>query len=80
MFGQDSNFRQAMLLGQAESVGAGWKQVDEFLVRIREVTPQDIQRVARRYLVEDARTVGVLIPTASPPAAARTNTLEVAAK
>ena len=80
VFGQDSNFRQAMLLGQAESVGAGWKQVDEFLVRIREVTPQDIQRVARRYLVEDTRTVGVLIPTASPPAAARTNTLEVGAK
>src|SRR5579885_42412 len=31
IFGQDSNFRQAMLLGQAESVGAGWKQIDKFL-------------------------------------------------
>ncbi len=62
VFGQDSNFRQAMLLGQAESVGAGWQYLDQFLERIRKVTPGDIQRVARRYLVEDRRTVGILIP------------------
>ncbi len=63
VFGQDSNFRQAMLLGQAETVGAGWRQVDEFTERVRRVTAQDVQRVARRYLVDDRRTVGILIPT-----------------
>ena len=62
VFGQDSIFRQAMLLGQAETVGAGWRFEDAFLDRIRRVTPQDIQRVAQRYLAEDARTVGVLVP------------------
>ncbi|MBI5855035.1 MAG: insulinase family protein [Nitrospirae bacterium] len=62
VFGQDSIFRQAMLLGQAESVGAGWRFEDAFLDRVRRVTPQDIQRVAQRYLAEDARTVGVLVP------------------
>jgi zinc protease len=63
VFGQDSIFRQAMLLGQAETVGAGWKFEESFLDRIRTITPQDVQRVAQRYLVEDARTVGILIPT-----------------
>jgi len=62
VFEQDSNFRHAMLLGQAESVGAGWRKVDQFLERIRSVTAKDIQRVAKQYLIEDARTVGTLIP------------------
>ncbi|SLM46659.1 putative Zn-dependent peptidase, M16 family [Nitrospira japonica] len=65
VFEQDSNFRRAMLLGQAESIGAGWKRVDQFLERIAAVTPKDVQRVARQYLIEDTRTVGTLIPV--PP-------------
>ena len=76
IFGQDSNFRQAMLLGQAESVGAGWKQVDQFLHRIRNVTTEDVQRVASRYLVEDQRTVGILIPTKTRPGPAEKNTAQ----
>ncbi len=62
VFGQDSIFRQAMLLGQAETVGAGWKFENSFIDRVRMVTPQDVQRAAQRYLVEDARTVGILLP------------------
>jgi zinc protease len=62
VFEQDSNFRHAMLLGQAETVGAGWRKVDQFLDRIRAVTAKDVQRVARQYLVDDNRTVGSLIP------------------
>ena len=69
IFGQDSNFRQAMLLAQAETVGAGWRQVDQFVERLRRVTAADVQRVAKRYLIQDARTVGILIPTPTPPAA-----------
>jgi len=70
IFAQDSNFRQAMVLGQAETVGAGWRQIDKFLERIRSVTTQDVQRVAKQYLTPDNRTVGVLIPTAPAPEAA----------
>ncbi|BCA54732.1 putative Zn-dependent peptidase, M16 family [Nitrospira sp. KM1] len=65
VFEQDSNFRHAMLLGQAEAVGAGWRKVEQFLERIRAVTPKDVQRVAVQYLTDDARTVGTLIPV--PP-------------
>lgn len=66
VFGQDSNFRQAMLFGQAETVGAGWRHVEQFVDRIRAVAAEDVQRVARHYLIEDARTVGILVPTAAP--------------
>ena len=65
VFEQDSNFRHAMLLGQAETVGAGWRKVDQFLERIRAVTAKDVQRVARQYLTDDNRTVGSLIPVPS---------------
>jgi zinc protease len=62
VFEQDSNFRRAMLLGQSESIGAGWRKADQFLARIRAVTAKDIQRVARQYLTQDNRTVGILVP------------------
>ncbi len=65
VFGQDSNFRQAMLLGQAETTGAGWRHVEQFLTKLRGVKAEDVKRVAQKYLVEDGRTVGILIPT--PP-------------
>jgi zinc protease len=62
VFEQDSNFRHAMLLGQMESIGAGWRRVDQFLERIRAVTAKDIQRVAKHYLTQDNRTVAILVP------------------
>jgi zinc protease len=66
IFEQDSNFRHAMLMGQAESVGAGWRRIDQFVERIRAVTAKDIQRVAKQYLTHDNRTVGILVPVPSP--------------
>ena len=66
VFEQDSNFRHAMLMGQAESVGAGWRRIDQFVERIRAVTAKDIQRVAKQYLTPDNRTVGILIPLPLP--------------
>ncbi|MFO0706824.1 MAG: pitrilysin family protein [Nitrospira sp.] len=62
VFEQDSNFRHAMLLGEFESIGAGWRRTDQFLDRIRSVTAKDVQRVAKQYLTQDNRTVGILIP------------------
>ena len=67
VFEQDSNFRHAMLMGQAESVGAGWRRVDQFVERIRAVTAKDIQRVAKQYLTQDNRTVGILVPLPPKP-------------
>ncbi|GBD96908.1 MAG TPA: insulinase family protein [Nitrospirae bacterium] len=58
---QDSIFYQAMIVAQFELIG-DWKLKDKYLEGIGKVTPEDVQRVAKKYLVEDQRTVGILIP------------------
>ena len=61
VFGQDSIFYQAMVLAQHE-MAFSWRAVDDYLPSIRKVTPEDIQRVAKKYLNPDNRTVGILVP------------------
>jgi zinc protease len=61
VMGQDSLFFQAMLLARHE-IAFDWKAIDDYLPSIRKVTPEDIGRVANRYLIPDNRTMGVLIP------------------
>jgi zinc protease len=58
---QDSIFYQARLIGIFEVLG-DWRLKDRYLEGIRRVTAQDVQRVAKKYLTEDNRTVGILIP------------------
>ena len=66
LFGQDSLHGRASTLGRYERV-AGWRLRDEYIRRVRTVTPADIQTVARRYFVDEHKTTAVLIPS---PAAA----------
>jgi zinc protease len=61
IFGQDSIFSQAMVLARHE-IALGWRSMEDYLPSIRRVTKEDIQRVAARYLTQDNRTVGILIP------------------
>ena len=62
IMGMDSNFYRAMQIGQAETVGAGYRYPESYVEEIQKVTPEDILRVAQTYLVEDNRTVGILVP------------------
>ena len=64
IFGQDSLFYQAMLLGEYE-VASGWRRIDEYLPAVRAVTAADVLRVAQTYLRPTNRTTAVLIP--DPP-------------
>jgi zinc protease len=66
IYSQDSLFVQAMLLARYE-IAESWKVIDQYLPLIRRVTAQDIQRVARQYLIPDNRTVGTLIPLPPKP-------------
>jgi zinc protease len=61
IYGQDSLFYQAMVLAQCEIAGS-WKLIEDYVPSIRKVTPEDIQQVARKYLLPGNRTVGILIP------------------
>jgi len=67
---QDSIYYQAMMLGWFEMNG-DWHRRDEYIDNIRKVTADDVTRVADKYLSEDNRTVGVLIPVPSSKTAAR---------
>ena len=62
VFEQDSVFYQAMQIGMLETIGLSWKISDEYTRRIREVTAEQIQQVAKKYLVRDALTVAILEP------------------
>jgi zinc protease len=61
---QDSIYMQAMKYGIFEMLG-DWRLIDQYLEGIRKVTPEDVVRVAKKYLTEDNRTVGILIPIKS---------------
>jgi len=58
----DSMFYQAMKIGQLEAVGLDWQLADEYVERINAVTAEQLQAVAKKYLVEEALTVAVLDP------------------
>ena len=52
---------QAYWLGQMEIVD-NWRRADTLAAELETVTPEDVQRVARRYLGEATRTIGWLLP------------------
>jgi zinc protease len=61
VYGQDSLFYQAMLLAQHE-IALDWRTIDDYLPSVRKVSSEDIRRVAKKYLIPDNRTVGILVP------------------
>jgi zinc protease len=61
VYGQDSVFYQAMVLAQHE-IALDWRVIDDYLPSIRKVSSEDIRRVAKKYLIPDNRTVGILVP------------------
>ncbi len=62
VYTRDSVFYQAMQLGMLETVGLPWQMLDEYVDRIKAVTPEQIQQVAKRYLRPDRVTVAILDP------------------
>jgi len=60
----DSVFSQAMQIGRLESMNMEWKLADEYVDRIKQVTPEQVRAVARKYLTNDNMTLAVLDPLA----------------
>jgi zinc protease len=65
----DSIFYRGMLLGRTATV-ARWTLLKEFVPKIQQVTREQIRDVAKKYLVADNRTVGILVPIKSAKAPA----------
>jgi zinc protease len=61
---QDSIFMQAKTIGVFEMT-AGWSFMDKYLEGIRKVTAEDVRRAAEKYLIDDSKTTGILIPVSS---------------
>jgi len=62
VYEKDSIFYQAMQIGMLETVGLDWRLNEQYTKRIREVTAEQIQTVAKKYLINDTLTVAVLEP------------------
>ncbi|MFL6468116.1 MAG: M16 family metallopeptidase [Pyrinomonadaceae bacterium] len=48
--GQETNAAQAAELARYELIGGGWRNSFQFLNRVREVKPADVQAVAKKYI------------------------------
>jgi len=62
VFQLDSIFYQAMQIGQLESVGLSYQDLDTILKKLQAVTAEQVRDVAMKYLIEDSLTVAVLDP------------------
>ena len=60
-----SNIGLAFAIGWAEAVRGNWRTVLTDLERLKAVTPEDVSRVAAKYLTEENRTVVWLVEKAS---------------
>jgi len=69
VFARDSINAQASMIGQLESSGLGHRSEDLLLERMRAVTAEQVQQVAREFFVDDALTVAVLDPQPLPAGA-----------
>lgn len=67
VYQRDSMFYQAMQIGTVESIGFSWKILDGYPAKLRAVTPEQVQAVAKKYLLQDNLTVATLDPQPMDP-------------
>ena len=64
IYKRDSIFGQAMEIGGTEMAGFSWRDIDYMLEKMQSITPEQVQAVAKKYLVDDHLTIAVLDPQA----------------
>ena len=62
IYKRDSIFGQAMEIGTTEIAGFSWRDIDVMLEKMQKITPAQVQAVAKKYLVDEGLTIGVLDP------------------
>lgn len=65
VYARDSISSQAMSIGMLESVGLSWQLADNELNELNAITPEDIQRVAKKYFTRDRLTTAHVLPEES---------------
>lgn len=67
VYEKDSIFYQAMSIGTLETVGLPWSVANEYVDKVRAVTAEQIQQVAKKYFGDSQKTVAILEPIKSDP-------------
>lgn len=67
VYKRDSMFYQAMQMGTVETIGFSWKILDDYPSKLRAVTAEQVQAVAKKYLNRDNLTVATLDPQPIDP-------------
>jgi len=62
VYKRDSMMAQAMEIGGLIAAGHSYKDIDRMLDKIRSVTAEEVQAVAKKYFKDDSLTVAVLDP------------------
>lgn len=62
VFKRDSIFGQAMEIGQFETAGLSYRDIERVLERVKAVSAEQVRDVAKQYFVDDQLTVVVLEP------------------
>jgi zinc protease len=64
VFSQDSISSQANQIGMLESLGLGWKTLDDYNTQLQTITTDDIRQAAKQWLIPANMTTLFLKPTA----------------
>jgi len=62
VYERDSITSQAGTIGELETIGLSWKQIDNELADLQSVTPADIQLAARTYFTRERLSVAHVLP------------------
>jgi zinc protease len=62
IYKRDSLMAQAMEIGGIEAAGQSWRDIDALLEKIKSVTAEEVQAVARKYFTDDTLSIAVLDP------------------
>jgi len=57
IFDRDSNFIQAKIIGQAESVGIHWSEDAQYIPRIKVITAEQVNTVLHKYFIAAKKVV-----------------------
>lgn len=67
VYQRDSMFYQGMEIGRLEISGFSWRILDDYPAKLKAVTPEQVQAVAKKYLNRDNLTVVTLDPQPIDP-------------
>ena len=69
VYKRDSMMAQAMEIGGIEAAGFRWRDIDPMLEKLKAVTAEQVQAVAKKYFSDDALTIATLDPQPVDPKA-----------